>query len=136
MSNLVTEFIDKSKSDIIALRDSNPSMADAVMRALVVLADYEKLVPQNESTQNAQAIDEALAKMTLVTIDPASRPQGLSVQQQQALQNQGYNGTSESSTQDDDIDAIAAILDAIPDDVMNIDIDDLEDDLKDILDSI
>ena len=136
MSNLVTEFIDQSKQELLALQTKNTAMANAVMHALCVLADFEKLVPQNTGAETQSAIDTALGKMTLVTIDPASRPQVLSVQQQQALQNQGYNGTSESSTQDDDIDAIAAILDAIPDDVMNIDIDELEDDLKDILDSI
>lgn len=136
MSNLVTAFIDKSKSDIEALASDNPALGNAVMQALVALADFEKLVPQRESSENASAVDEALARMTLLTIDPDQRPKPLSTQQQQALQNQGYNGTSQSTTEDDDIDPIDAILDAIPDDILDINIDDLEDDMKDLLASI
>jgi len=139
MSNLVGEFIDQTKPELKALEQENPDLAIAVMQALTALAEYETVEPQRISADQKRELENGVAMLSLSAIDPTTKAiTPLSLEQEQALANRGYNGTPESTTEDVEIDDIAdALNDLDIDDILGeINLDDLEDDLDDLLDSI
>ena len=139
MSNLVGEFIDQTKPELKALEQENPDLAIAVMQALTALAEYETVQPQRISEDQKRELENGVAMLSLSAIDPTTKTiTPLSLEQEQALANRGYNGTPESTTEDVEIDDIAdALNDLDIDDILGeINLDDLEDDLDDLLDSI
>lgn len=139
MSNLVGNFINQTKPELKALEVENPDLAIAVMQALVALAEYETVQPQRITAEQMRELENGVAMLSLSVIDPKTKAvTPLTIEQEQALANQGYNGTPESTTEDVDIDDIAdALNDLDIDDILGeINLDDLEDDLDDLLDSI
>lgn len=139
MSNLVGNFINQTKPELNALEAENPDLAIAVMQALVALAEYETVQPQRITAEQMRELENGVAMLSLSVIDPKTKAvTPLTIEQEQALANQGYNGTPESTTEDVDIDDIAdALNDLDIDDILGeINLDDLEDDLDDLLDSI
>lgn len=137
MSNLVGDFIEKTKPELGALETSDPDLAIAVMQALAALAEYETVVPQRISDDQKSQIDNETAMLSLAAIDPVSKAiTPLTLEQEQALANRGYNGTPESTTEDDDMDDIMNLIDAMAEDTQDIDLDSLDDDLEDLLGSI
>ena len=139
MSNLVGQFIDETKAELSVLEKENPDLAIAVMQALTALAEYESVQPQRISENQKQELDNGIALLSLSVIDPTTKAvTPLTTEQQQALQNQGYNGTPESTTDDLDIDDIVGALKYINIDQIlgEINIDDLDEDVNDLLDSI
>jgi len=139
MSNLVGQFIDDTKAELSVLEKENPDLAIAVMQALTALAEYESVQPQRISENQKQELDNGIALLSLSVIDPTTKAvTPLTTEQQQALQNQGYNGTPESTTDDLDIDDIVGALKYINIDQIlgEINIDDLDEDVNDLLDSI
>lgn len=139
MSNLVGQFIDETKAELSVLEQENPDLAIAVMQALTALAEYESVQPQRISEDQKQELENGIALLSLSVIDPTTKAvTPLTTEQQQALQNQGYNGKPESTTDDLDIDDIVGALNDIDIDQIlgDINIDDLDEDLDDLLDSI
>lgn len=139
MSNLVGNFIDQTKPELKALEQENPDLAIAVMQALTALAEYETVQPQRITAEQMRELENGVAMLSLSVIDPKTKAvTPLTLEQEQALANQGYNGTPESTTEDVEIDDIAdALNDLDIDDILGeINLDDLEDDLDDLLDSI
>lgn len=139
MSNLVGQFIDETKAELTVLEKENPDLAIAVMQALTALAEYESVQPQRISEDQKQELENGIALLSLSVIDPTTKAvTPLTTEQQQALQNQGYNGKPESTTDDIDIDDIVKTVNEIDiDDILGeIKLEDLDKDIDDLLASI
>ena len=139
MSNLVGQFIDETKAELTVLEKENPDLAIAVMQALTALAEYEAVQPQRISADQKRELDNGIALLSLSVIDPTTKAiTPLTTEQQQALQNQGYNGKPESTTDDIDIDDIVKTVNEIDIDAIlgEIKLEDLDKDIDDLLASI
>lgn len=136
MSNLVGQFIEEAKGGLQALTEENPELSTAVMRALITLAEYEAVVPQEVTAEQEVELQNAFANTLLASIEPQKLTmQVLTEEQQRALENRAYAGTPESTTEDDEIDEITAALNELEiDDVLEgLDLDNLDEDVEDLL---